>query len=56
MIRQRARVKKKTIKQTDYLFSLIEEFVVPRPRSDVGQLFLSSLDWKVMTEIGQLNS
>ena len=23
---------------------------------DVGQLFLSSLDWKVMTEVGQLNS
>ena len=22
---------------------------------DVGQLFLSGLDWKVMTEVGQLN-
>ena len=49
------RVKKKQQKQTDYLSSLIEEFVVPRPRLDVGQLFLSRLDWKVMTEVGQLN-
>ena len=49
-------MKKKQKKQTDYLSSLIEEFVGPRPRLDVGQLFLSGLDWKVMTEVGQLNS
>ena len=46
----------KTNKQTDYLSSLIEEFVGPRPRLDVEQLFLSRLDWKVMAEVGQLNA